>query len=142
MKTWLLKSEPATWSWSAQVARGAKGEPWNGVRNHQATNYLKAMSKGDRAFFYHSGQERAVVGIVEVIKPFYPDARDSSGRFGMVDVKAVEALPRPVTLAAIKATPALQDFLLVRHSRLSVMPVTADAWLLIRHMGGLSPAPR
>lgn len=137
--TWLLKSEPETWSWKDQLARGATGEPWDGVRNHQATNYLKAMSKGDRAFFYHSGQERAVVGIVEVIKPYYPDARDKTGRFGMVDVKAVEALPRPVTLAAIKAEPALSDLLLVRNSRLSVLPVPADAWRTICRLGGLAP---
>lgn len=137
MNTWLLKSEPETWSWLEQVARGEKGERWDGVRNHQATNYLKDMRKGDRAFFYHSGKERAAVGIVEVIRPFYPDARDETGHFGMVDVKAVQALPRPVTLSAIKQEPALKDLLLVRNSRLSVMPVPARAWQLICKMGGL-----
>jgi predicted RNA-binding protein with PUA-like domain len=140
MKTWLLKSEPETWSWPEQVARGNKGERWDGVRNHQATNYLKAMRNGDRAFFYHSGKERAAVGIVEVIRPFYADLRDETGHFGMVDVKAVQALPRPVMLAAIKAEPALKDLLLVRNSRLSVMPVPAAAWKLICRMGGLSSA--
>jgi predicted RNA-binding protein with PUA-like domain len=135
---WLLKSEPETWSWPEQVARGEKGEPWDGVRNHQATNYLKAMKKGDRAFFYHSGKERAVVGILEVVRPYYADPRDQSGRFGMVDVKAVRALPRPVTLAAIKAESALEALLLVRNSRLSVMPVPLPVWKHICRMGGLS----
>lgn len=141
MSHWLLKSEPETWSWQAQQERGEEGEPWNGVRNHQATNYLRAMRKGDRAFFYHSGKERAVVGIVEVTRPFYPDPKDKSGRFGIVDVKAVCALPRPVTLATIRAEPALKDLMLLRNARLSVMPVPAEAFRFICKLGGLSSAP-
>lgn len=140
MQTWLLKSEPETWSFADQLARGAAGEPWSGVRNHQAANYMRAMQVGDRAFFYHSGDERAIVGIVEVIRTFYPDPEDETGRFGNVDVKALQALPKPVALAAIKADPAFKDFLLVRHSRLSVMPVAPKLWSLICRMGGVGKA--
>ncbi|MBM3489361.1 MAG: EVE domain-containing protein [Alphaproteobacteria bacterium] len=138
MAFWLVKSEPETWSWQAQVNRGAAGEPWDGVRNHQANNNLKAMAVGDRAFFYHSGEERRIVGIVEVIKPWWPDPKDETGKFGMVRVKAVAKLPTPVTLAAIKAEPDLADLLLVRHSRLSVMPVAEPQWRLICRMGSMA----
>lgn len=140
MAYWLFKSEPATWSWADQVAQGARGEPWTGVRNHQAANNMKAMAKGDRAFFYHSGEERAVVGIVEVIGTYRPDPTDETGRFGLVDVRAVEAMPAPVSLKAIKAEPALRDLLLVRHTRLSVMPVDVASWRRICAMGGLDRA--
>jgi predicted RNA-binding protein with PUA-like domain len=135
MAYWLLKTEPAEFAWSDQVKR--KVEPWSGVRNAQARNFMKAMRKGERAFFYHTGNEKQVVGIVEVVKPFYPDPADDSGRWGLIDVTALAALPKPVTLASIKAEPKLADLLLVRHSRLSVMPVDETAWALIAAMGGL-----
>ena len=135
MAYWLVKSEPGTWSWDDQVKAGATN--WDGVRNPQATNFMKAMRKGDRVFFYHSGEERRIVGVVEVAKEFYPDPKDKSGRFGLVDVKTVGPVPEPVTLAAIKAEPKLKDLLLVRQSRLSVMPVDEAAWKLIARMGGL-----
>ena len=127
LPAYLLKSEPQVWSWAQQVARGELGEPWTGVRNFQARNILRAMQIGERAFFYHSQTERAAVGIVEVIAPFAPDPTDASGRFGMVVVKAVQALARPVTLQQIKAMPACADLALVRQSRLSVSPVDAAA---------------
>jgi predicted RNA-binding protein with PUA-like domain len=138
MAYWLVKSEPSSWSWDQQVAAGAKGTFWSGVRNHTAKNNLMAMKKGDRALFYHSGEDKAVVGIVEVIKEYYPDHTDETGKFGMVDVKAVEALPRPVTLAEIKKEPKLKDMALIKYSRLSVQPVTDEEWRLIRRMGGLT----
>ena len=136
MAYWLLKSEPGSWSWDDQVKAGTTD--WSGVRNPQAANFMKAMKKGDRAFFYHSGEERRIVGVVEVTKEFYPDPKDKSGRFGLVDVKTVGPVPEPVTLAAIKAEPKLKDLLLVRQSRLSVMPVDEPAWKLIARMGGLA----
>ena len=138
MNYWLFKSEPSSWSWDDQVAAGAKGTSWNGVRNHTAKQNLQAMKVGDRGFFYHSNEGKAVVGVVEVIKTYHPDPTDKSGRFGMVDVKAVEPLPEPVTLEAVKAEPALQDMALVKFSRLSVQPVTPDEWGIVRRMGGLS----
>ena len=137
MKYWLLKSEPGTWSWEDQVKAGSTF--WDGVRNAQASNNLKAMRKGDRAFFYHSGEERRIVGIVEVVKEYYPDPNDESGRFGMVDVKAVAALKAPVTLEQIKADPALGHLALVRQLRLSVVPVDEAAWKRICTMGGVKP---
>jgi predicted RNA-binding protein with PUA-like domain len=137
MAYWLLKSEPSSWSWDQQVAAGAKGTFWSGVRNHAAKNHLMAMKRGDRAFFYHSGEGKAVVGIVEVIKEYYPDDTDATGTFGMVDVKAVEALPEPVTLGQVKAEPKLKDMALIKYSRLSVQPVTDEEWRIIRRMGGL-----
>jgi predicted RNA-binding protein with PUA-like domain len=137
MAYWLLKSEPSSWSWDEQVAAGAKGTFWSGVRNHTAKNHLKAMKQGDRAFFYHSGDQKAAVGIVEVTKEYYPDHTDKTGAFGMVDVKAVEALPKPVTLAAIKGDPKLKDMALIKFSRLSVQPVTDEEWRIVRRMGGL-----
>lgn len=136
MAYWLLKTEPETWSWQAQKNKGECGEPWSGVRNHQAANNMKAMKMGDRAFFYHSGDERRVVGIVEVIGTYRPDPTDESGRFGMVDVKAVADMPEPVTLAAIKANPKLTDMTLVKFSRLSVQPVTPQEWKTVCKMGG------
>lgn len=130
-----MKTEPATWSWDDQLRKGV--EHWDGVRNFQAASHLKAMRLGDFAFFYHSGEERRIVGIVEVVRQYYPDPSDASGRFGMVDVRAVEALPRPVTLAEVKAEPRLGHLALVRQSRLSVMPIDDESWRLIRGMGGL-----
>ena len=137
MAYWLVKSEPETWSWNDQVKKGDKGEPWSGVRNFTARRHLKEMKVGDRAFFYHSGEERAVVGIAEIIREAYPDPTDPKGVFVMVDVKAIEPMPKPVTLAAVKAEPRLAEMALVRYSRLSVQPVTTTEWKLISKMGGL-----
>lgn len=137
MAYWLFKSEPATWSWAQQVEAGAAGTHWNGVRNHLAKKHLMAMRVGERGFFYHSNAGKAVVGILEVIRPYYPDHTDASGRFGMVDVRAVEALPNPVPLEAIRAEPALTDMVLVNNSRLSVQPVSGAQWALVCRMGGL-----
>jgi predicted RNA-binding protein with PUA-like domain len=137
MAFWLLKTEPETFSWADQVKRGAKGEPWTGVRNHTAKNNLIKMKKGDRAFFYHSGEGSEIVGIVEVMREHYPDPTDPTGKFVAVDVKAVTPLPKSVTLAAIKAEPRLKDMALVKFSRLSVQPVTAPEWALVCRMGGL-----
>ncbi len=141
MAFWLFKSEPGTWSWDDQVAKGKKGEPWDGVRNHQASNNMKAMKKGDLGFFYHSVNEKRIVGVVDVIKEYYPDHTDQSGRFGMVDIRAVSPLPEPVTLAQIKDTPELEAMALVRQSRLSVTPIEPEEWRKICAMGGLEPAP-
>jgi predicted RNA-binding protein with PUA-like domain len=138
MAYWLLKSEPSSWSWDQQVAAGAKGTFWSGVRNHTAKGHLKAMKRGDEGFFYHSGDDKAIVGIVEVVKEYYPDHTDETGKFGMVDVKAVAALPRPVSLAEIKKEPKLKDMALIKFSRLSVQPVTDEEWRLVRRMGGLA----
>ncbi len=135
MAYWLVKSEPGTWSWEDQQRDGTTF--WNGVRNYQASNNLKAMRKGDLAFFYHSVNEKRIVGIVEVVREYYPDHTDDSGRFGMVDFKAVKPLPRPVTLAEVKTDPRLSDMALIRQSRLSVMPVTDAQWRVITELGGV-----
>jgi predicted RNA-binding protein with PUA-like domain len=137
MAYWLMKTEPEEFSWDDQVKRGAKGEPWSGVRNFTARRHLKTMKKGDQAFFYHTGDEKEVVGIVEVIRESYADPTDDKGIFVMVDVKAVKPLPKPVTLAAVKAAPRLKDMALVKYSRLSVQPVTAQEWKTVCAMGGL-----
>ena len=137
MKHWLFKSEPETWSWEMQKKKGAKGEPWSGVRNHTAKLNMMAMKKGDLGFFYHSGDEKAVVGIVEVIGEFRPDPTDEKGLFGLVIVKAVKDLPQPVTLAECKANPKLKDMSLVTSFRLSVQPVTEAEWTEVCRMGGL-----
>jgi len=134
MKTWLFKSEPSTWSWQDQLDAGAKGTGWDGVRNYQASNNMKAMALGDLGFFYHSVNEKCIVGIVEVIALYHPDHTDASGRFGMVDIKAVQAVNKPVTLAEIKANPKLEDLALVRQSRLSVVPVSPDHWAELLRM--------
>ncbi|WP_366658143.1 EVE domain-containing protein [Fodinicurvata sp. EGI_FJ10296] len=134
MAYWLVKSEPATWSWDDQMS--VESEHWDGVRNYQASNNLKAMRIGDQAFFYHSQKGKEIVGIVEVVKEYYPDPSDSSGRFGMVDFKAVRPLKTPVTLAAIKEHPELKEMPLVRQSRLSVMPVSDEHWALVCELGG------
>ncbi len=133
MAHWLMKSEPSAWSWDDQVRKGV--EPWNGVRNFQAAAHMKAMRLGDTAFFYHSVAEKRIVGIVEIVRTYYPDPTDASGRFGMVDVKAVRPLPRPVSLAEIKAEPRLQHLALVRQSRLSVLPIDDQAWDVLCRMG-------
>ncbi len=137
MAYWLLKTEPSAFSWDDQVRRGTKGEPWTGVRNFTARQNLKDMKIGDRAFFYHSVDEKSVVGIVEVIRESYRDPTDPTGKFLAADVKAVEPMPRPVTLAEIKAEPKLAAMALVRYSRLSVQPVTPEEWRIVCRMGGL-----
>ncbi|MEA2756303.1 MAG: hypothetical protein QOJ54_2592 [Aliidongia sp.] len=136
MAFWLMKSEPYKFSWAQLVADGRNG--WDGVRSYQARNNLSAMKLGDQAFFYHSNEGLEIVGICEIIREAYPDAGDPTGRFVMVDVKPVRPLARPVTLKAIKAEPRLADFLLVRQSRLSVIPVRPEEWALVCDMGGIS----
>ena len=133
MPGWLMKSEPETWSWDAMVA--ARTTEWDGVRNAQALNHMRAMAEGDRALFYHSGKERRIMGLVTVVRPFYPDPDDPKS--GLVDVAAGEALPRPVTLAAIKADGRFDDLALVRQPRLSVMPVDDERFAALLAMGGL-----
>jgi predicted RNA-binding protein with PUA-like domain len=137
MPYWLLKTEPETFSWDDQLKKGAKGEPWTGVRNFTARAHLKAMKKGERAFLYHTGSEKQIVGVVEVIREWYRDPTDPKEVFVAVDVKAVEPLPKPVTLAAIKQDPKLAAMALVKYSRLSVQPVTEPEWKLVCRMGGL-----
>lgn len=137
MKYWLMKSEPSDWSWSDQVARGAAGEDWTGVRNYQARNTMREMAVGDLALFYHSQSEKACVGIVRVVATAHPDPTDETGKWDCVTVEAVEPLPRPVTLDAVKAEPALSEMVLVRNSRLSVQPVTEDEWHTILRMAAL-----
>jgi len=135
MKYWLLKSEPSTYSWDQLNKDTRTG--WSGVRNFQANNNMKAMKVGDRAFFYHSGEDPAVVGIAEIAKTHYPDPSDKTQRFGMVDVKPIEPLKKPVSLADIKKQAALKEMVLVKNSRLSVQPVTADEWKQVCKMGGV-----
>jgi predicted RNA-binding protein with PUA-like domain len=137
MAHWLIKSEPGEWSWRDQMKAGRKGTFWNDVRNHSAKQNLMAMRVGEQAFFYHSGEGKEIVGIVEIIKPYYPDPSDLSGKFGMVDVRAVEALKKPVSLDAIKADPRLAKMALVTNARLSVQPVSDSEWDIIRAEGGL-----
>ena len=134
MAYWLFKSEPGTWSWDDQLAKADAGEGWDGVRNHQAGNNMKKMEIGDLGFFYHSVNEKQIVGIVDVIEKWHPDPTDPSGRFGMVTVRAVTSVTKKVTLAEIKAEPRLADFALVRQSRLSVVPVTDAEWQLLLEM--------
>ena len=137
MNYWLLKSEPSSYSWDQLVKDGRTN--WNGVRNATAVNNLKAMKKGDRAFFYHSNEGLEIVGIAEIQKEFYPDPADKTGRFGMVDLAPVMPLKTPVTLAALKADPRFHDLALVRLSRLSVGPVSAAHWKQICTLGGVKP---
>ena len=137
MACWLMKSEPSAYSWQ-QLEQDGRTH-WSGVRNFQASNNLKAMKLDDRAFFYHSNEGLAVVGIMTIVKEYYPDPSDERGRFGMVDVAPLRPFARPVDLASIKAEPKLEGMLLVRHSRLSVMPVEPAAWKLICKMGGTAP---
>jgi predicted RNA-binding protein with PUA-like domain len=138
MAYWLMKSEPGAWSWDEQVKAGAKGTAWTGVRNHQAKLNLLKMKKSERALFYHSGEDKAAVGVVEIVREHYPDPTAKAGEpWVVVDVKAVEPLRKPVTLNAIKAEPKLKAMVLVNNTRLSVQPVTADEWKLVRKLGGL-----
>jgi len=134
-----MKTEPEEFSWDDQVKRGQKGEPWTGVRNFAARKHLKAMKEGERAFFYHTGDEKQVVGIIEIIKEAYPDKTDEKGVFVCVDTRAVEPFAEPVTLATIKADTKLKSMVLAREPRLSVQPVTAEEWKTICRMGGAKP---
>ncbi|HYD70661.1 EVE domain-containing protein [Azospirillum sp.] len=135
MARWLVKSEPVKYSWDRMVADGRTH--WDGVRNHQASNNLKAMKAGDRAFFYHSNEGLEVVGVVEVVKEYYPDPSDAGGRFGMVDVAPVVPVKTPVTLKQMKADPLLENMALVRQSRLSVCPVTDAEWARVCELAGI-----
>ncbi len=137
MAYWLMKSEPESYAWDELVAEGR--DWWDGVRNHQAANNMKAMKLGDRAFFYHSGKAREIVGVMKIVKEYYPDPTDPSGRFGMVDVAPVKPLEAPVSLARIKADPRLGELALVRQSRLSVVPVSTEQWAILCAMGGVEP---
>ena len=138
MAHWLFKSEPSTWSWDDQKARGDAGEEWDGVRNYQARNNMRAMALGDRGFFYHSQSEKAVVGIVEVCAEAHPDSTTDDPRWECVDIKAVADMPMPVTLEMCKADPRLSDMVLVNNTRLSVQPVTDEEWRILCELGGLS----
>lgn len=137
MAYWLFKSEPSTWSWEDQLAKGDTGEEWDGVRNYQARNFMRLMAVGDLGFFYHSQKERAIVGIVEVIAEAHPDSTTQDDRWECVDIKAVKPVKTTITLDDIKADARLSDMVLVRNSRLSVQPVTADEWQIICDMAGV-----
>lgn len=136
MAYWLFKSEASTWSWDQQVAKGDAGQEWDGVRNYQARNNMRAMQVGDRGFFYHSQDQKAVVGVVEVIATAHPDSTTDDPRWECVDVRAVGPMPTPVTLEDCKAEPSLADMVLVNNTRLSVQPVTPEEWAAICRMGG------
>jgi predicted RNA-binding protein with PUA-like domain len=142
MAYWLLKSEAETWSWDQQKKAGAKGAEWTGVRNYQARNNMRAMKQGDLGFFYLSGADKCVVGTVKVVKQAHKDSTDATGQWECVDVAAVADLPKPVTLAAIKANPKLKDMVLARVSRLSVQPVSSQEWSMICKLGGLAKPPQ
>ena len=136
MRYWLFKSEPNTWSWDQQKAKGDAGEEWDGVRNYQARNNMREMKLGDRGFFYHSLSEKAIVGIVEVCAEIHPDSTTDDERWECVDIKAVADMPNPVTLEMAKAEPRLADMVLVNNSRLSVQPVSEAEWKVICEIGG------
>nr|WP_280633835.1 EVE domain-containing protein [Stappia taiwanensis] len=135
----MFKSEPDKWSWEMQKAKGDAGEEWDGIRNYQARNNMREMKIGDRGFFYHSNIGKEVVGIVEVCREIHPDSTTDDPRWECVDVKAVRDMPKPVTLAAVKAEPRLSEMSLVTSMRLSVQPVTAEEWAIVCEMGGLDP---
>lgn len=137
MRYWLFKSEPSTWSWDDQLAKGDTGEEWDGVRNYQARNFMRDMKIGDRGFFYHSQKEKAVVGLVEVIAEAHPDSTTDDERWDCVDIKAISSVKRPVTLDMIKQDPRLAEMVLVRNSRLSVQPVTEAEWTIICELAGV-----
>lgn len=134
MAYWLLKSEPSVYSWDQLVRDGRTH--WDGVRNAQALNNMRAMKEGDQAFFYHSNEGLEIVGVAEIVKPFYPDPKDASGKLGMVDIKPVKKLATPVSLKAMKATPELAQMSLIRQSRLSVCPISDHEWSVVCGMGG------
>ena len=137
MQYWLFKSEPDTWGWHDQTARGEKGEEWDGVRNYQARNFMRQMALGDQGFFYHSQKQKAIVGIVEVIAVSHPDSTSDDSRWECVDIKSLSAVDPPVTLAMIKKDPRLATMMLVNNPRLSVQPVSAEHWQIIcdMHLG-------
>jgi predicted RNA-binding protein with PUA-like domain len=137
MRYWLFKSEPSTWSWDDQVAKGDAGEEWDGVRNYQARNFMREMKIGDLGFFYHSQSEKAIVGTVEVIAEAHPDSKTDDTRWECVDIKALKPVKTPVTLDQIKADERLSDMVLVNNSRLSVQPVTETEWRIICDLAGL-----
>ncbi|MCI5047173.1 MAG: EVE domain-containing protein [Aquisalinus sp.] len=137
MAYWLFKSEVSTWSWDQQLAKGDDGEEWDGVRNYQARNFMREMKVGDRGFFYHSQKEKEIVGIVEVIVEAHQDSTTDDERWECVDIKAIQSVPKPVTLSDIKANPKLEDMVLVNNSRLSVQPVTAAEWKEVCKMAGV-----
>ncbi|MDB5630181.1 MAG: hypothetical protein JWQ51_2521 [Tardiphaga sp.] len=137
MAYWLVKSEPSVWSWDQQVAKGAKGEAWTGVRNHTAKLNLMKMKTGEQAFFYHSNEGKEIIGIVKVVREHYPDASDETGKFVCVDVAAFKPLKTPVTLLAVKADQRLAEMALLKQSRLSVQPVSDAEWTIICDMGGV-----
>ena len=137
MAYWLIKSEPSKGMWKSIEKKGSKGCFWKRVRNFQARNYMKQMKKGDQCFFYHSVDERQIIGVVEVTKEYYPDETDPSGRFVLVDVKTKQKLKKPVTLKEIKSNPNLSSLALVKQSRLSVMPVDQKSWEIISKFGEL-----
>ena len=137
MRYWLFKSEPSTWSWDQQVAKGEAGEEWDGVRNYQARNFMREMNIGDRGFFYHSQKEKSVVGIVEVCAEAHPDSTTDDDRWDCVDIKAVMPVKTPVTLDEIKGDERLAEMVLVKNSRLSVQPVTAEEWRVICQKAGI-----
>jgi predicted RNA-binding protein with PUA-like domain len=139
MRYWLFKSEPGSFSWDMQKARGEAGEPWDGVRNYQARNNMRAMKVGDRGFFYHSGEDKEIVGVVEVCALAHPDPKDATGTWECVDIRSICDMPKPVSLDAVKAHPNLSKMALVTNSRLSVQPVTAEEWTTVCMMGGLDP---
>ncbi|WP_172298535.1 EVE domain-containing protein [Pseudoruegeria sp. HB172150] len=139
MAYWLFKSEPSTWSWDDQVAKGEAGEEWDGVRNYQARNHMREMKLGDLGFFYHSQSEKAVVGIVEVCAEIHPDSTTDDERWECVDIMAVKPVRTPVTLAEIKQNPKLSDMVLANNTRLSVQPVTEAEWKEVCAMAGVDP---
>ncbi|MBB5222893.1 putative RNA-binding protein with PUA-like domain [Amaricoccus macauensis] len=136
MAHWLFKSEAHTWSWDQQVAKGDAGQEWDGVRNYQARNFMKAMAVGDQGFFYHSGDIKAIVGVVEVIAEAHPDSSSEDPRWECVDLRAIGPFPEPVTLERTKADPRLAEMVLVKNSRLSVQPVTDEEWRIVCELGG------
>jgi predicted RNA-binding protein with PUA-like domain len=138
---WLFKSEPGSFSWEMLKSKGKTGQEWDGVRNYQARNNMRAMQIGDLGFFYHSNEGLAVVGIAEVCKLAHPDSTSEDARWECVDIRAVRDVPNPVTLDDCKANPKLKDMVLVNNSRLSVQPVSADEWREICRVGGVDPAP-
>ena len=136
MAYWLFKSEPSTWSWDDQLAKGDAGEEWDGVRNYQARNNMRQMKIGDRGYFYHSQKDKEIVGVVEVCAEAHPDSTTDDDRWDCVDIKAIGAFPRPVSLEQIKSEPRLENMVLVNNTRLSVQPVSDDEWRMICKMGG------
>jgi predicted RNA-binding protein with PUA-like domain len=142
MAYWLFKSEPGSWSWTQHKAKGKDGEEWTGVRNYQSRNSMRAMKVGDKGFFYHSGGDKAVVGIVEVVKAAHRDSTAKEGDWDCVDIRALMDVTQPVTLDAIKAERRLKEMVLVKNSRLSVQPVTAEEWKIVCELGGVKLLPR